>query len=203
MTEGKKTAWHLTRLLMVSCWAAWILTFFLVVTLFQAILNVNVISQIVRRDSMKTQDLIESTPISILDRKKVDEALVRKYVDARYSFISDSVEMTRRWGPNGLVSFLSTPAVYAEFSPSEDKYESADENHRQQVVDILSAERKDNYYTVVFDIYETSGRGDWRKSTRSIVLQFAYMPERRFLGGMVSNPYGFVVTRVNESKITK
>ena len=203
MTEKKTTAWHLTRLLMVACWAVWILTFFIVVTLFQAVLQVNVIAQVFRLDSGEFRDLITAVPVSVLKRQTVDDALVRLYVTMRYSYISDSAEMTRRWGPGGVVAFLSAPKVYNEFAPSEESYTSADENSQQKVVDIISAERKENYYAVIFDLYEATGRGTWRKSTRSVVLHFAYMPARRLLSGFISNPYGFIVTSVDESNVTK
>ncbi|MBQ4471921.1 MAG: hypothetical protein II942_01570 [Alphaproteobacteria bacterium] len=203
MTEHKTTAWHLTRLLMVVCWAVWIVTFFIVVTLFQAVLQVNVLAQVFRLDSGEFRDLITVIPVSALQRQTVDDALVRLYVTMRYSFISDSVEMTRRWGPNGIVAFLSAPKVYDEFAPSEDIYTSADENSQQKVVDIISATRKENYYAVIFDLYEATGRGTWRKSTRSVVLHFGYMPARRLMGSVLSNPYGFIITSVDESNVTK
>lgn len=203
MTERKTTAWNLTRLLMVVCWAVWILTFFIVVTLFQAVLQVNVLAQVFRLDSGEFRDLITVIPLNALKRQTVDDALVRLYVTMRYSFISDSAEMTRRWGPGGFVAFLSSPQVYNEFNPSEDSYSTADDNTQQKVVDIISAERKENYYAVIFDLYEATGRGTWRKSTRSVVLHFGYMPARRLLSGLISNPYGFIITSVDESNVSR
>jgi len=201
MANSKNSVWHLTRLLMVACWAVWILTFFMAVTLFQAVLQVDVLAQIVPKDVMSSMNWSDTTPISIVERKKIDDVLVRLFVTTRYSFISDRQEMTRRWGPGGVLAYLTTPFLYSNLVPDPQQYTDADERKRQRVVDIISSKRSDNYYTVVFDLYEATGYGDWTKSTHSVIVQFAYSRGRRTLRGLTANPYGFVVVRLDESKV--
>ena len=201
MAKTRKTPWQLTRLLMVLCWLFWILTFFITVTLFQAVLQIRVTSQVVQNVEKGfiwfNKDLIRAIPLEVVSPERMDEMLVRYYLEMRYSLLPDRAEMERRWGSRGVVAFFSTPSVYSK-AGLEEQLEGI-ENKPPRTVDILKTVRKGTYYLVDMDIYSFDGSTNWVKSPKSIVVQFSYTPSRRYLGRGWSNPKGFIVTRVDES----
>ena len=202
MADTERTPWQLTRLLMVLCWLFWIMTFFITVTLFQAVLQIHVVSQVVQNVEKGfiwySEDLIRVTPLDVVGRGRVDEMLVRYYIEMRYSMIPDRPEMERRWGEKGIVSYFSSASVYQAFQPKSDVFEKV-ENMQPRVVDILRVERKGTYFTVDFDVYTFDGSTNWIKDPRRVVVQYTYASGRRLLGRSMSNPFGFIVTRVDES----
>lgn len=206
MQETNKTPWQLTRMLMVLCWLVWILTFFITVTVFQAVLQIHVVAQVVQNVDKGfiwfNTDLVEATPLTSIKSNRFDEMLVRYYLEMRYSIVPDSEEMKRRWGPKSDLAYLSAPKVYKEFSPDENTYEKMDRAF-PKVVDILNLElhleRRGHYYSVDFDTYTYDGLSGWVKESKSAVVHFAHVRSRSALGSPISNPYGFVVTNVSES----
>ena len=52
MADDSQAAWHFTRLLMLLCWLGWIVTFFVTVTLLQAVFQIRVVAQVVSKDTM-------------------------------------------------------------------------------------------------------------------------------------------------------
>lgn len=203
MQERSRTPWQLTRFLMLSCWLVWILTFFITVTLFQAVLQIHVTAQVVQavdRGFMSfKEDLMQFVPMSVAEKEKIDEMMLRYYLEMRYSIIPDMWEMGRRWGERGVVAYLSTPAAYKDFrEPS--LYLDKIEKLPPRVVDITHVERKASHYQVDIDLYEYDGSKKWVKQSRSLSVGFAYMPSRAHLGASFSNPNGFVVTYVDARK---
>ena len=202
MADTRQTPWHLTRLLMILCWLLWIVTFFIAVTLFQAVLQIRVIAQVVQnveKGFIKfNEDLIVATPLNTSGWEKIDEMLVRYYLEMRYSIVPDRAEMERRWTENGIVSYLSTPSVYKDFKPKNVVFEKMD-NTQPRVIDILHLDRKGTYYSVDFDLYTFDGSTAWVKAPKRVVVQFSYAPARAGLRRSLSNPHGFIVTRVDES----
>jgi len=201
MTEERRP-WQLTRLLMILCWLFWILTFFITVTLFQAVLQIRVVSQVVQNVEKGfiffSEDLIRVTPMDVVGKGRLDEMFVRYYLEMRYSMIPDRAEMERRWGDRGVVAYFSSPAVYKDFQPQSSFFDKVD-NMPPRVVDILKVDRKGTYFTVDFDTYTFDGSTNWVKDARRVVVQYTYAPNRRLLTRSMSNPFGFVVTRVDES----
>ena len=203
--EQTQTPWHLTRLLMLLCWFVWIVTFFITVTLFQAVLRVHVTAQVVQavdRSFMSFQDdLMQFVPLNVKGKEKIDEMLLRYYLEMRYSMIPDLREMTRRWGDHGTVAYLSSGSAYRDFREPE-LYLKKIENLPPRVVDITHIERKTSHYQVDLDIYEYDGSRKWVKQSRSLSVGFAYSPARVHLGSSFSNPNGFIVTYVDARKAT-
>ena len=202
MADSGRTPWQLTRLLMILCWLLWIVTFFITVTLFQAVLQIHVVSQVLQNVEKSfmwfSQDLVRATPLDVVDRGRLDEMLTRYYLEMRYSVIPDRVEMEHRWGENGIVAYLSSPAEYKNFKPNSSFFDKVD-NMQPSVVDILKVDRKGTYFTVDFDVYTFDGSTNWRKEPRRVVVQYTYASGRKLLGRSISNPFGFIVTRVDES----
>lgn len=208
MRRERHAPWQLTRLLMLLCWLVWILTFFISVTLFQAILQVHVVAQVtqdVERGFISfSQDFIQFTPLASTSRgidRQLDEMMLRYYLEMRYTIIPDEREMVRRWGPKGIVAFLSTPAVYREFHDPEQYLEKANDL-QPRAVDIVRVyrEKDGDKYEVDMDLYEYNALKKWVKQSKSLTVRYTYAPSRTYLGGSFSNPKGFIVTYIDDRK---
>ena len=209
MQKESRTPWQLTRLMMLLCWLMWIVTFFITITLFQAILQIRVVAQVAQAADKAfisfNEDLLYFVPMDSVSehtRNEWDEMIIRYYVDMRYSIIPDAEEMARRWGPAGYVAYLSTPSVYKNFKdPST--YLSQIESALPRVVDIINIQRDGNAntYQVDVDLYQLENARRWSKKSRRLVIAFAYAKSRAILGRTLSNPNGLVVTYVNESPL--
>ena len=200
MAGQTSSAWHLTRLLMILCWGLWILVFFVTVTLFQAVLQIHVVAQVVRQNSMFFEDLTQLTPVNTGIRIRVDDMLVRYYLEMRYSLIPDVEEMQRRWGPGGIVDYMSSPAAYRAFMPKVSEIERLAGSGFPRVVDVLNIKRHDDYYSADFDLYSYDRLGRWNKTSKTAILQFGYVRGRATLHREMGNPNGFVILRVSETE---
>ena len=204
MQQTNNASWHMTRLLMVLCWFMWILTFFITVTLFQAALQIRVVAQVVQNIEKGfiqfNTDLVQISPLMTVKHDRLDEMLVRYYVETRYSNVPDREEMERRLGKQGTLAYLSSPDVYKDFKAKDDLIESA-ETSLARSVDILAVkkEKGQSYYTVDFDVYIYDRLSGWSKESKRVVVRFMHVPSRRMLNQTLANPYGFVVTRLDES----
>ena len=206
MEERNRTPWRITRLFMLLCWLVWILTFFIVVTLFQAVLQVHVVAQVaqaVDRGFISfSRDFIQFVPLDSTSEKvdrMMDEMMLRYYLEMRYSILPDEQEMVRRWGPNGVVSYLSTSSVYKDFHDPE-IYLPKISDVPPRAIDITRISREGNKYTVDMDIYEYSSMKKWVKQSKYLTVRYAYVSSRSYLGGAFSNPKGFVVTYIDDRK---
>ncbi len=209
MNLESRTPWQLTRLMMILCWLVWILTFFITITLFQAVLQIRVVAQVAQAPDKAfisfNEDLMYFVPMdSVTEHTKNvwDEMIIRYYVDMRYSIIPDAEEMARRWGPRGLVAYLSTPAVYKNFKEPAAYLKKID-NMPPRTVDIIRVQRDGsaNTYQVDVDLYQLEGGQRWSKRSRRLMIAFAYAKSRAYLGRTFSNPNGLVVTFVNDSPL--
>jgi len=200
MAQQAKPAWYLTRSLMVSCWILWVLVFFVTVTVFQAVIQIHVVAQVVRQNSMFFKDLSQIVPIDAGVWTRVDDMLVRYYLEMRYSLIPDLEEMKRRWGEGGIVSYLSSPAAYNAFMPKPAEIAQIVATKPPRVVDVRRVERQAKRYSVDFDLYEFDRISKWRKISKTAFLEFAYTRSRVLMVQEMGNPNGFVITRVSESE---
>ncbi len=200
MAQQLQSAWHLTRLLMVSCWILWVLVFFVTVTLFQAVIQIHVVAQVVRQNSMFFEDLSQVVPINAGIWTRVDDMLVRFYLEMRYSIIPDLDEMKRRWGEAGIVSYLSSSSAYNAFMPKPNEISQIVTSTPPRVVDVTRVERQGGRYSVDFDLYEFDKISKWRKTSKTATLDFTYDRSRVLLVPEMGNPNGFVITRVSESE---
>jgi len=206
MPVSTQKSWHFVRLSMVLCWVLWLITFFISMTLFQAILQVRVIAQVVPTaekglHSFK-DDYVQAVPMDAVSREAMDELLIRYYLEMRYARIPDVAEMKRRWGYGGIVAYFSTVAAYRSAHYDVDGLETID-GKTPIVVDIRYMQlRKDlkTTYEVILDLYESDGNGHWKKVTRNLTVSFTHVAERVFRGRNLSNPYGLIVTGVDDRK---
>lgn len=202
MSFKEQSPWYRTRLFMLVCWALWIFTFFLTVTVFQAVLQIQVVAQVFqdkdRVFNVFNEDLAQIYPLEGVSRTKTDEMLLRYYLDLRYTRIPDVVEMERRWGAYGLLSYLSSPASYQAFLKEYPSFEKI-ANMPPQTIDILSVTRESGHYIVDCDLYTFDKFLQWQKQQKRLNVAFNYWPSRAVLAKRFANPNGFVVIWVDES----
>ncbi len=132
------------------------------------------------------------------DREKIDEMLVRYYLEMRYTQIPDRNEMLYRWGRGGPLYLLSLPSLYAEFVKDFDhKLESI---RNVQTIKIIKVEKdQDNVFRVNFFIYEHIPQKAPIEKEKTATITFGYEPKRIRHSSVFSNPYGLMVIRFHES----
>lgn len=137
----------------------------------------------------------------------VDEMLMRFFIENWNGYIPDLSEMSYRYGGQGPVARLSTPAVSGQFSKKTagfaEKLKEDAQNMATRSVDILRVVRSDNTFTVDFDIINYDGKtksfgGRWRA-----VARITHSPGYRQFGRDFINPYGFVITYYKEDPLKK
>ena len=180
----------------------------LVITLSRMAPQIRVIPQLFRPDTMSAGQFVEATAInpyvSLKESKLIDEMLVRFYVENRYFYVPDISELMYRYGQRGPVARLSNPNVYARFVKSKGNYiEDAQSNPYTMSIDIWDVRRRDNVFTVDFDIYRfTDGRVAF-SGTKRATVKIGHNWKRRSFGADFANPYGFFVMSYDETNLQK
>ena len=144
--------------------------------------------------------------------KKFTELYIKQYVIMRNSVVNDEQEMRTRWGPGGIVHYLSTPIVYNDFvgknAKKVDKMFDADSSKEVRIDSIGKVSENSPAWTVYFTIYNLSSKAVDNsgaltlKTTRmkaSITPQF--IPERAAIFPRLINPLGFTVMKYNQDVI--
>ena len=180
----------------------------LVMTLSKMAPHIHVVPQLFRTDTMSANQFVEATAInphvSVKEAKLIDEMLIRFYIENRFFYVPDMRELAYRYGRQGPVARLSTPNVYSVFIKGKGNYlENAQSNPDTMTVDILNVRRRDNVFTVDFDIYRfTDGRSAF-KGTKRATIKIGHNWGRRSFGTDFVNPYGFYVISYDETDLKK
>ena len=134
---------------------------------------------------------------AIDDKKRIDEMLVRYYLEMRYTQMQDTNEMKYRWGFGGPVYRLSSPLVYVNFSKNlEKKLDTLPDVVK--IIDIENIDVRGNVYEVDFTIYTNFPEGHFQTERKRAVLEYVYVPFRRSLSSVYGNPYGMMFVRFEE-----
>ena len=179
-----------------------------VITLSNMAPQIRVIPQLFRPDTMSANQFVEATAInphvSVKESKLIDEMLIRFYIENRYFYVPDIKELRYRYGGRGPVARLSRPDVYAAFAKSKGNYlENVQNNPDTVTVDILNVRRRDNVFTVDFDIYRfTDGRQAF-SGTKRATVKIGHNWGLRSFGADFVNPYGFFVMSYDETSLKK
>ncbi len=177
--------------------------------LYQTAPHVRVVAQVfvkdtyAQRDVMYSDQLLEVLPFDadINDKKLIDEALVRHFVEMYYTTFVDEAEMTRRWSAGGPVFLLLAPNLFQSFYAEKAKMlKTLSKEVSAQSVDVINVFRTDNNFTIDFDLYVWNGMSPPQRIGKSLVLTIAYVPERRVYGLNFSNPYGATIIRMSETE---
>lgn len=163
--------------------------------------------------AMSSKELVIATPFdkgpsyydNDLDRREIEEMLVRYYLDMRYSYIPDSQEMMVRWGKRSPMLRLSTPAVHQKVTKGDLK-ETVTEMTKKGIVktvDVTSVVKGRNQFNVEMDVYSVSPDLPMSKETYTIRLDYRYSDSRKRFNKDFVNPYGLYFTHVEMTKKTR
>ena len=144
--------------------------------------------------------------------KQMTELFVRQYVIVRNTVINDEQEMRTRWGPGGIIAYLSTPMVYHEFVGEHiDNISSMFDNEYSSEVRIDSIHKiseNSPAWIVNFTIYNLSrsrtgksGALTLKKTKMRASVTPRFIPERRTVFARLINPLGFTVMKYNQDEI--
>ncbi len=142
--------------------------------------------------------------------KQLTEMYVRQYVIMRNTVVNDEKEMTTRWGPGGIVNYLSTDDVYMNFVGANIKHinKMFDKDFSSEVyIDSVTREENSPAWLVVFTVYNLSkGRNETGALTLKILRYKAsvtprFFAHRRLMKTRLINPLGFTVVKYNQSEI--
>ena len=176
----------------------------IVLTLSHMAPQVAVLPQLFSPDIMRFGQRVEATNLNageqLTDRKLIDEMLVRFFVENYHFYIPDRWELDYRYGPLGPIARLSTPAVYRKFMADKKDYRTNVENKRYtQMADITSVSRRDNVFTVDFDLYEMHDMKVSKAGSRRATLRVGFYRGRQLYLTDFVNPFGLTVEVYDES----
>lgn len=175
---------------------------FLILTLLQIAPRLQVVAQVLREEPMNTLEYLQVEPFNrkISDKKLIDEALIRFYMDTRHNLFGDKPEMTYRWGVGGPVYRLSAPKVYNEFAGNlKEKLKTVSPKSPSTSIKILRfSARQDTIYDIEFDKY-TFSKGQIGVRRKNAVLKIDYSPWYKSMGNYPINPYGMHIVHYSET----
>lgn len=147
-------------------------------------------------------------------KNQLMKIFVEQYVLLRNTIIADEKEMQSRWYEGGMLSFLSAPRVFAEFTPYRDSI--WDQMLKERVVrevEIISIDKlggaRSPVWKVDFKTYELSNNQRDPK-TKAMILNVRYWTAsvtaffirgREFVGLRLINPIGFTVVRYSQAEV--
>lgn len=166
---------------------------------------------IINQSDSETMVRYEPITTKMPSYKQLLEMYIKQYVIMRNTVINDMQEMRTRWGPGGIVHFMSMPRVYAEFvgSNAESVEKMFDNGYSSEVrIDSMGKVSESSpAWFVNFTIYNLSkSRSDNGALTLKTVRMKAsitprFIPERRMMARRLINPLGFTVMKYNQDEI--
>lgn len=142
--------------------------------------------------------------------KQLTEMYVKQYVIMRNTVVNDKKEMTTRWGPGGIVNYMSAPDVYSEFvgGNAKDVNRMFDKDYSSEVyIDAIGREDNSPAWWVIFTIYNLSKERNVSGALTLKILRYKasvtprYYSFRRLMKARLINPLGFTVVKYNQSEI--
>ena len=203
----------LSRLVMLCAIIS--LAFFLSATLviFRLAPEIMVEPLLIIRQS-ESEKMVRYEPISpkMQSLRQFTEMYIKQYIILRNTVVNDITEMRLRWGPGGLVHYMSSPRVYADFvgknSQSVDKMFDKNYSSEVQIDELQKTSESSQAWEVKFTVFNLSQSrtGDGgslilktKRYKASITPRF--IEQRRFISARLINPLGFTVLKYNQSEI--
>ena len=153
----------------------------------------------------------EPMNVKMSSLKQMTEMFVKQYVTVRNTVINDEREMRTRWGPGGIVHYMSSPQVYAEFvGQNAAKIENMFDGEYSSEVRIdkigkISA--NSTVWVVNFTVFNLSrnqatGGALVLKETRyRASVTPSFFDFRGFVSPRLINPMGFTVMKYSQDMI--
>lgn len=144
--------------------------------------------------------------------KQMTELFIKQYVILRNTVINDQQEMRTRWGPGGIVAYLSVPQVYREFvgqnAASVQNMFDNDYSSEVRIDSLGKISESSPAWIVNFTIYNLSksrngkdGALALKKTKMRASITPKFIPERRSVFARLINPLGFTVMKYNQDEI--
>lgn len=156
----------------------------------------------------------EAITSRMASKNQLMKIFVEQYVLLRNTIIADEKEMQSRWYEGGMLSFLSAPQVFSDFSQYRDSiWDRMLKERIVREVEIISIEKlggaRSPVWKVDFKTYELSNNQRDPK-TKAMILNVRYwtasltaffIPGREFVGLRLINPMGFTVIRYSQAEV--
>lgn len=190
----------------VACLLA--ISILFVITIANTASRVSVVPQLFMPDIMKFNHFMEVTnmQVPVKEKKLIEEMLVRFYVENRNEYIPNLYELSYRYGGNGPIARLSSPAVFGDFLAQIGNFTEnlQEKGVTTNSIDITRLDRQDNTFTVDFDVYQFDGnRVILTESRRAVVKIVTGNPAYMRFSSDFSNPYGVFVDFYRETVLKK
>ena len=166
---------------------------------------------LIRQDNSKSMVRYEPITLKMPSMRQLTEMFIRQYVIMRNTVINDEQEMRTRWGPGGIVHYLSAPNVYSDFvglnAGSVSKMFDAGYSSEVKINDIGKESETSPAWFVVFTIYNLSkdrgknGSLTLKTQRYKVSITPKFIPERRLYRARLINPLGFTVMKYSQSEI--
>lgn len=169
---------------------------------------------IIRQSNSDDMVRYEAISPNMPSSRQMMELFIRQYIILRNTVVGDEREMQSRWFGGGMVNYLSSNQVFADFSKNiETKLIDIMKQNTSIDVEIISIGKtggdKSPVWKVDFKTYELSPNVR-NETTREMILKTTYwtasvqavfVPERMFMSKRLMNPLGFTVVRYNQVKV--
>lgn len=213
-TSAKEVYFRWLSRLVILC-AVLSLSFFLCATLviFRLAPEI-VVEPLLITTQTDSENMVRYEPISqkMPSIQQFTEMYIKQYVIFRNTVINDMEEMRTRWGPGGIVNYLSSPTVYHEFvgknEKSINKMFSNDYSSEVRIDSVQKESENSPAWYVNFTVYNLSRNhiGESGALVLKTVRYRAsitpkYYPDRRAIYARIVNPLGFTVVKYNQDII--
>ncbi len=169
---------------------------------------------IIRQDSSDAMVRYEPIAVDMASSKQMMETFIRQYVILRNTVLNDEREMQTRWFGGGMVAYMSSLQVFADFEKkSKAELNQLLRSNTVRDVEIISigivGGEKSPVWKVDFRTYDLSPEMR-NEASGSMVLVTKYwtasvtaffVPERLFMSKRLMNPLGFTVTRYSQTEV--
>ncbi|MBR3662272.1 MAG: type IV secretion system protein, partial [Alphaproteobacteria bacterium] len=153
----------------------------------------------------------EPMNLNMSSLKQMTEMFVKQYVTIRNTVINDEREMRTRWGPGGIMQYMSAPPVYSEFvgqnaAKVENMFDS-EYSSEVRIDKIGKIGENSPVWVVYFTVFnlsrnqETGGALLLKEARYRASVTPRYFLNRGFVSPRLINPLGFTVMKYSQDKI--
>ena len=134
-----------------------------------------------------------------MDRKLIEEMLARYYLEMRYTFFPDKMEMLRRWGWASPLARISTRALHKTLARDdlEDVIRNRQNIETVNIVKITPSTSKEKQYIAEMQVNTISDMGEYTSAMYRATMDFNYSPSYQSFFRDPINPYGLYFHRVS------
>ena len=213
-TSGKEIYFMWLSRLVILC-AITSLAFFLCSTLviFRLAPEIIVEPLLLVANQKDSESMVRYEPMTtkMPSLKQMTEMFIKQYIIMRNTVVNDDAEMVTRWGPGGIVHYMSSREVYSDFIGNHRDHigQMYDKEYSSEVsIDSIARESENSpVWRVDFSVHNLS---HGRNSTGALTLKTVryrasvtpkYFPEKSVVVRRLINPLGFTVVKYNQSEI--